>query len=170
MSGRPWDAKAAARSHDARVTMELDRIDLTPDFHGQLRFYLQRMTDQGICKGPRPKQRPTTEGYTQIDVGPTTYRPPCDDCLIFKSGARLSFGITHRTDGSLNKLVSYRFPPATAAFERSAIRSDRLEFAEAQVRTIGDATVAHTPRLRKCTRPISGDASFGSIGPDLPRD
>ncbi len=109
MSGEAWDANARARLLDERVAEELERIELARDFHGQLRFYLQRMTDRGFCKKPRLEQLRTPEGHTRIGVGPPIYRAPCQDCLIFKSGARLSFGITLRADGSLNNLVSYRF-------------------------------------------------------------
>ncbi len=113
MSGRAWDGAGAAKSLDAKVAAELDRIDLPPtqQFFGELRFYLQRMTDRGrLTKGARSlSQLETAEGHTQINVGPTIFRAPCENCLIFRSGAQLSFGITLRVDGSFSRLLAYRF-------------------------------------------------------------
>jgi hypothetical protein len=136
LSGR-WDAVAAARSLDDRVADDLDRVELppAPHFTGQLRFYLQRMTDCGkLLRGARSiSQRETAEGYTQIDVGPTIYRATGDDCLILKSGARMSLGITLRIDGSSSRLLAYRFhlellPSSGLRFVRIDLNAPKSEY------------------------------------------
>ena len=129
MSGRAWDGAGAAKSLDARVAAELDRIELPPtrQFFSQLRFYLQRMTDRGrLTKGARAlSQLETAEGHAQINVGPTIFRASCDDCIIFRSGAQLSFGITLRVDGSYSRLMAYRFH--LNLLESSGLRFIRID-------------------------------------------
>lgn len=113
MSGRPWDAAAAAKALDARMAADLDNMELPAphECFREIRSYLQRQTDTGRTRnGARLlSQRALDNGDTQLDAGPTVFREPCDTCVQFWSGAQLSFGITLRTDGHKSKLLSYRF-------------------------------------------------------------
>ncbi len=149
MSGKAWDPHGAARSREARVAVELDGIELPPtqQFFGQLRFYLQRMTDRGrLTKGARSlSQLETTEGHTQINVGPTIFRAPCENCLIFRSGAQLSFGITLRVNGSYSRLIAYRF-------HLNLVQSSGLRFIRIDLNPPNQNTTQCTCPDHTCTR------------------
>lgn len=111
MSSKSWDARAAA--FERRTADELDELHIPPprQYASEIRYYLQRMTDTDQTKNGAHlvKTRSGEPGETVIDVGPTVFREPCDDCVLFKSGAKLSFGITLRQDAERTRLLAYRF-------------------------------------------------------------
>jgi hypothetical protein len=110
---RRWNCAQAATLLEARTEADLANIDLPHphEYFGQLRIYLQRITDTGRTKnGARLLSRKSLEnGDTQINAGPTIFREPCTSCIQFRSGAQLSFGITLRAGGARTSLLSYRF-------------------------------------------------------------
>ena len=112
-----WDYAAAARASEQRWTSLIETVSLpSPNvLVRQVRTYLQRMTDTGrVIRGPRSISHLVSvfqedEGYVQINVGPTIFKEPCEDCIRFRSGAQLSFGLTVRQDNLGVRLISYRF-------------------------------------------------------------
>ncbi len=113
MPGNPWDARAAAKLLELRTTADLDGFELPPphDCFSEIRFYLQRMTDtRRTANGPRPLSRRVLDtGETQINAGPTVFHQGSADCIQFRSGAQLAFGISLRVDAGRTKILSYRF-------------------------------------------------------------
>lgn len=113
MSIKAWDRIAAAQMLEERTELHLANIALPPPqlYFRQIRSYLQRITDtdQTTNGAHLLSQRTLDNGDTQIDAGPTIFREPCEDCIQFRSGAKLSFGITLRVNGARTTLLSYRF-------------------------------------------------------------
>ena len=113
LSVKFWNRAEAANALEARTEADLCSIDLPvpPECFREIRLYLQRITDTGRTKnGVHVISFRTLEnGDTQIDAGPTIFHEPCSNCIQFRSGAQLSFGITLRFDGVKTSLLSYRF-------------------------------------------------------------
>lgn len=137
MSGRQWDSAGAAVALDARTASEIDSFALAApqDCFRDIRIYLQRMTDRDkTTNGAHVLSiRQAENGDSQIDAGPTVFREPCNNCIHFRSGADLSFGITLRYDGDATTLVSYRFhlrlPPSSGLrFVRIDLNSSKKDY------------------------------------------
>lgn len=109
---RPWNRVDAAKALEARTEAHLANIGLPPphEYFREIRVYLQRATDiRRTINGVHPlSQRSLENGDTQINAGPTIFRP-CENCIQFRSGAQLSFGVTLRFDDAQTTLLSYRF-------------------------------------------------------------
>jgi hypothetical protein len=103
----------AAKALAARTEADLGSLSLPAphEVFRQIRIYLQRLTDKGRTEnGVHVLSRHDDKnGDTQIDAGPTIFREPCENCIKFRSGAQLSFGITLRFDGKRTTILSYRF-------------------------------------------------------------
>jgi hypothetical protein len=135
LSTRPWDRADAAKALEKRTSEDLENIEVPPPrgYFRDIRSYLQRVTDSGRTEnGVRVLSYLDREnGDAQIEAGPTIFRAPCNGCILFRSGARLSFGITMRLDGSRTRLLSYRFYlhlPVTSGlrFVRIDLNSSRV--------------------------------------------
>ena len=115
MSAEAWDPAEAARALERKTADDLGRLKLPAphECFRQIRIYLQRLTDTGrTTNGARLlSQRTLDNGDSQINAGPTTVKQhlPCGDCIQFRSGAQLSFGITLRSNGKASSLLAYRF-------------------------------------------------------------
>jgi hypothetical protein len=113
LSVKQWDSASAAKALDARTAAEIDGFALAApnDCLREIRVYLQRMTDlRKTTNGAHVLSiRQAENGDSQIDAGPTVFREPCINCIHFRSGADLSFGVTLRHRGGKTTLVSYRF-------------------------------------------------------------
>lgn len=113
MLGRVRDANAAAVLFERRTDSNLDVLNL-PAPHAcfrEIRFYLQRMTDTGrTTNGTRAlSQRVVDTGEMQITAGPSIFREPSENCVEFRSRAKLAFGVTLRVENARTRLLSYRF-------------------------------------------------------------
>lgn len=113
LPARIWNRVQAALALEARTESELANIAFPPphEYFSQTRLYLQRTTDTGRTRnGVHLLSRHSAgNGDTQINAGPTIFREPCDNCIKFKSGAQLSFGVTLGLDGARTTLLAYRF-------------------------------------------------------------
>ena len=112
MSGSGWDSAKAAMAIDDRTNSDILKMELASPgvCLREIRSYLQRITDlRKTTNGAHLLWMMTKNGDTQIDAGPTLYKEPCGDCIHFRSGAELSFGITLRSDGSKSTILAYRF-------------------------------------------------------------
>ena len=113
MFSRPWDPLSAAKAQDARTSAELLRLGLPEpgEYVTDIRFYLQRMTDRGrTLNGARLVAiQDAGNGTSLIEAGPTVFKEPCEQCILFRSGAKLSFGVTLRSDTRRSTMLAYRF-------------------------------------------------------------
>jgi hypothetical protein len=110
---RPWNRVEAAKALEARTEADLANISLPPphEYFRDIRIYRQRATDGGRTRnGVHVLSRHSLgNGDTQINAGPTIFRDPCENCIQFRSGAQLAFGVTLRFDGAQSTLLAYRF-------------------------------------------------------------
>ena len=113
MPVRPWNRVEAAKALEARTEADLANISLPPphEYFRDIRIYRQRATDGGRTRnGVHVLSRHSLgNGDTQINAGPTIFRDPCENCIQFRSGAQLAFGVTLRFDGAQSTLLAYRF-------------------------------------------------------------
>ena len=113
MSGRRWDANAAARLLEIRTDANLDDLQLPQPYRcfTEIQYYLQRMTDtHRTTNRTLPLSRRTLDtGEMQINAGPSIFREPGESCIQFRSGAQLSFGVTVRVRNGRTELLAYRF-------------------------------------------------------------
>ena len=108
------DAEGRARARDRQIQASLDELTVPAPRHllTQIRAYLLEMRDRGGHPGNRVEaalKSETSKGRVLINLGPTIDRGPEEDHFYFTSGARLSFGISVKPEGSKGRLVSYRF-------------------------------------------------------------
>ncbi len=114
LSVKPWSQVTAAKALESKDRgTDLGNIELPAPYEcfREIRFYLQRVTDTGRTKNGAHmlSSRTLENGDTQINAGPTIFREPCSNCILFRSGAQLTFGITLRFDGEKTNLLAYRF-------------------------------------------------------------
>ena len=107
------DPNAIALAFEAKAEAYLRGLALPkPDaYYREIRNYLQRERDKGRIKTGHQSVRilKQQDGSTLINVGPSIYKNPCQECIQFQSTAELSLGITLSTQGSDTELLSYRF-------------------------------------------------------------
>ena len=124
LPGRAWDSAKAAIALDDRTNADILNMKIAAprDSLSEIRSYLQRMIDSGRTRnGPHLLSiKPIANGDVQIDAGPTVFKEPCGNCIHFRSGAELSFGVTLRHDGYKTTMLAYRFHiqlPLSSALE-----------------------------------------------------
>jgi hypothetical protein len=108
------DAEERARERDLQIQAKLNayRVPAPKELLTQIRAYLLWQRDEehhpGNLAEAELKLR-FSDGRALINLGPTVDRGPDEHHFYFKSGARLSFGITVESEGSKGRLISYRF-------------------------------------------------------------
>jgi len=113
LSSRIEDARKRATELDDRLDADVARVSLPrPDLvFKQLRLYLEEQS----------RRLPTRQNIVQlvrfgesgdesvIELGPAFDKGDTDTHFHFRSGARLSFGVTLRRQGTGALLIAYRF-------------------------------------------------------------
>jgi hypothetical protein len=106
-------ARKLAEALDLKTESDLANLQLdTPrQLFTQIRAYLQRRTDgMNVRNNPHRLLRLyPSNGFAQIDLGPTIDKGPTPEHFSFDSGARLSFGLTLREVEDGSQVVSYRY-------------------------------------------------------------
>lgn len=78
-----------------------------------IRVYLQDLTnrDRTTNGAHLISERTLENGDSQINAGPRTVKQnqQCEDCIQFRSGSQLSFGVTLRSNGKTSSLLAYSF-------------------------------------------------------------
>ena len=127
------DALHRARLRDQRLSdLHLAiQLDSPKKVWQQIRAYLIARQDDGHQGTDLYKVKLTdSTDETLINLGPTIDKGPTNTHFLFKSGARLSFGLILRSDTSQHSsLVAYRFDrwagfPGTATYRRDRDAGD----------------------------------------------
>ena len=109
----PGDALLRARARDRRLSGEHSAIQLESPKKvlQQIRAYLMARQDDGHPGTDLYKLRPKeSTDETLINLGPTIDKGATDGHFFLKSGARLSFGLTLRSETRHHStLIAYRF-------------------------------------------------------------
>ncbi len=113
MANNDWDPRAQAQDFEQRTKAHVGSIEIpsASQLIHQVRWYLQNMTNKGRTKSGvhMLKQKVNQYGDTQIEAGPTFHKQGAKDCVVFQSGAELSFGITIHEEDRKSSLLAYRF-------------------------------------------------------------
>jgi len=106
-------ARELAEALDTKTDSELGGLRLgTPSqVLTQIRAYLQRRSDtMNVRNNPiQLLKLYRSNGFAQIDLGPSIDKGPTPDHFRFDSGARLSFGITLRDVERGSQVVAFRY-------------------------------------------------------------
>jgi hypothetical protein len=128
-------AKSRAQDRDLMINSHIANLRLPKPsaFLTEFRAYLLHQRDDSGHPGANVEhllRLRRSDGYQLLNMGPTIDKGTCDEGhFLFRSGARMSCGITIEENGTNSKLVSYRFDyrlPLKPGFEviRLDLRSE----------------------------------------------
>jgi hypothetical protein len=100
-----------ARELDERLAKQAEELNVPAprELHRRLRSYLARLGDLHPGNNPQDLRVADVQDGTVITLGPQVDKGPTDQHFRFRSGARLSFGLTLIEGVTGWRLRSYRF-------------------------------------------------------------